>query len=128
VKILIVDDESLVRRSLRRVFEMTKHHVLEAEDGQKGLEIWRQESPDIVILDVLMPGLTGPQVLKEIGRDHTAKVILISAYTGEYNLIKARDVGADLFISKPFENVFEIVKMAEALIQKDLPLKLNHLN
>ncbi len=128
MKILIVDDESLVRRSLRRVFEMTKHHVLEAEDGQKGLEIWRQESPDIVILDVLMPGLTGPQVLKEIGRDHTAKVILISAYTGEYNLIKARDVGADLFISKPFENVFEIVKMAEALIQKDLPLKLNHLN
>jgi len=118
MKVLIVDDEALVRRSLRRVFEMSKYSVIEAEDGAKGLELWRDQTPDLVVLDVLMPGLTGPQVLKEMGKEHAAKVILISAYTGEYNLTKARDVGADLFISKPFENVFDIVQRAEGLLQK----------
>jgi two-component system, response regulator PdtaR len=122
MKVLIVDDEALVRRSLRRVFEMGKHEVREAHDGQVGLKLWRESPADLVILDVLMPGLTGPQMLKEMGRDHGAKVILISAYTGEYSLTKARDVGADLFISKPFENVFDIVKKAESLIHSSQEL------
>lgn len=116
MRVLVVDDESLVRRSLRRAFEGAGHTVTEASDGVSGLAVWKSEGPDLVILDVLMPGMTGPQVLKEIGSGSGAKIILISAYTGEYDLKKAKDVGADLFISKPFQNIFEIVKQAEELL------------
>ncbi len=118
MKVLIVDDEALIRRSLRRVFELKGHQVFEAENGVVGLEKWRHECPNVVILDVLMPGLTGPQVLKEIGEQSKSRVILISAYTGEYDHKKACEMGADIFIPKPFENIFEIVKTAEGLLPK----------
>lgn len=115
MKILIVDDEPLIRRSLRRAFEAKEHIIIEAEDGIKGLQAWQVSDPDVVVLDVLMPGLTGPQVLKEISSKRRAKVVLISAYTGEYDLKKAKDVGADLFIPKPFTNVFDFVTIVESL-------------
>ncbi|MCB0349605.1 MAG: response regulator [Bdellovibrionales bacterium] len=118
MNVLIVDDEALIRRSLKRVFELKGHSVSEAENGVLGLKKWMEEKPDIVILDVLMPGLTGPQVLSEIGLKRKARVILVSAYTGEYDLKKAREMGADIFVPKPFENIFEIVKTAEGLLQK----------
>lgn len=112
---LIIDDEALVRRSLRRASEGKQHTVIEADNGETGLKLWRNEKPDLVFLDVLMPGLTGPQVLKEIGTAHSAKVILISAYTGEYDVDKAKNLGADLFIPKPFHNIFDVVETAEKL-------------
>lgn len=114
--ILIVDDEDLIRRSLRRVFESAKYSVHEAQDGVQGLELWKKVKPDLVILDVLMPGLTGPQVLSQISPDLKCKVILISAYTGEYDLKKAQDVGADIFIPKPFQNIFEMLEIAGRLL------------
>lgn len=114
MKILVVDDEPLVRRSLARVAGSRAHTVLEAADGEEGLKIWRSENPDLVFLDVLMPGLTGPQVLKEI-QPSSAKVILISAYTGEYNVDTAKNLGADLFIPKPFQDIFKVIEIAERL-------------
>jgi CheY-like chemotaxis protein len=110
-KLLIVDDEPLVRRSLTRV--LAEHfQIFEAQDGREGLEKWQKERPDIVILDVLMPGLSGPQVLQQISADlrSQAKVVLISAYTGEYNVDTARDLGVDLFVAKPFDDIFEVQK------------------
>lgn len=119
MKILIVDDEPLVRRSLGRAFKSHGHDILEAEDGAQGLQMWREQKPDVVFLDVLMPKLTGPQVLAEIGAQRSGKVILISAFTGEHNMETALQMGADLFIPKPFEDIFSIVGVAENLA-KDL--------
>ena len=116
MKILVIDDEPLVRRSLMRVAQVKGHPIIEAADGETGLKLWRQEKPDLVFLDVLMPGLTGPQVLKEI-QPHSSKVILISAYTGEYNLTTAKNLGADLFIPKPFQDIFEVMETAEKLFK-----------
>jgi CheY-like chemotaxis protein len=88
-------------------------------DGKQGLQAWRKERPDLVFLDVLMPGLTGPQVLNEIEESIRSgcKVILISAYTGEYNLDSAKSLGADHFIPKPFEDVFAIVKLVSEMLK-----------
>ena len=116
MKILIVDDESLVRRSLRRAAESRHHQVEEAADGKEGLEKWAQFKPDLVFLDVLMPVLTGPEVLKQIQGQTTSKVVLISAFSGEYDLKTAQNMGADLFVPKPFENIFSIIEMAEKLV------------
>lgn len=116
MKVLIVDDEVLVRRSLGRALKGKGFEVMEAVDGTEGLQAWKTWQPDLVFLDVLMPGLTGPEVLKEVGSDSKAKVILMSAFSGEHNMQTAQQMGADLFVPKPFEDIFAIVKMAEDLL------------
>lgn len=119
MKALIIDDEPLVRRSIKRALQASGHEVFEAVDGLEGLEEWRRIVPDLVFLDVLMPGMTGPELLKIMGSAKgPTKVVLISAYSGEYNLETVQKMGADLFIAKPFEDIFSVVKMAEELIKK----------
>ena len=118
MKTLIVDDEPLVRLSLGRALHKRGHQVLEAEDGLSGKELWLRERPDLVYLDVLMPRLSGPELLKVMAEHspRSGKVILMSAYTGEYNLEKAKSVGADLFILKPISDIFAIVQLGEELV------------
>jgi CheY-like chemotaxis protein len=117
LRILIVDDEPLVRLSLRRALQKRGHDVAEAEDGRRGLELWRSYGPNLVYLDVLMPGLSGPDLLKALksAGGHDGKVILMSAFTGEYDLEKAKSLGADMFILKPFEDIFSVVRLGEEL-------------
>lgn len=116
MKVLVVDDEALVRRSLSRALRAKGHEVTEALDGNEGLEQWRKLQPDLVFLDVLMPGLNGPEVLREMGQQRTGKVVLMSAFAGEHNMETALQMGADLFVPKPFEDIFAVVKMAEDLL------------
>ena len=128
MKILIVDDEPLVRKSLGRACRARGHEVIEAADGQEGLARWREVRPDLVFLDVLMPAMSGPEVLQIIAKESVepgptkARVILISAYSGEHDVASerssaARTMGADLFIPKPFEDIFAVVAKAEELMR-----------
>jgi CheY-like chemotaxis protein len=118
VKVLIVDDEPLVRLSLRRALAKGGHQVEEAEDGLTGKEKWTAFKPDLIFLDVLMPRMSGPDLLKALKADGGihGRVILMSAFTGQYDLEKAQSLGADLFILKPFADIFAIVRAAEDLI------------
>lgn len=116
MKVLIIDDEPLVRRSLVRALQARGHQCLEASDGLEGLSLWQQDEPDVIFLDVLMPGLNGPQVLEKKGT-FKGKVILMSAYSGEHNLETALQLGASLFLPKPFEDIFEVVHLAEDLFK-----------
>jgi len=116
MRVLIVDDEPLVRRSLARVASQRGHEVVEAENGQEGLRQWTQFKPELIFLDVLMPVMTGPQVLSQ-RPDKVAKVVLMSAYTGPAGGQSAQEFGADLFVAKPFEDVFAVVSQAEELLR-----------
>lgn len=117
MKVMIVDDEPLVRLSLRRALEKRGHHVEECPDGQAALEAWRSFGPELVFLDVLMPRLSGPDLLKSLPPEvrGSTKVILMSAYAGEYDLAKAKSLGADLFIAKPFDDIFTVVATGEEM-------------
>lgn len=120
MKVLVIDDEPLVRRSLQKALQVKNYECIVAADGRIGLDLWIEHRPNLVFLDVLMPGLSGPQVLQEIDiriRNST-KVVLISAYTGEYNMDTALKMGADLFIPKPFDDIFKVVETAEKLLGK----------
>lgn len=118
MKVLIVDDEPLIRRSLARALKSRGHEVLEAENGELGFATWKEYRPEVMFLDVLMPGLTGPQVLMKMREElpnFETKVVLISAYTGEHNIESAQQMGAALFIPKPFVDIFSVVAAAENL-------------
>lgn len=129
MKILIVDDEALVRKSLTRACRARGHEVIEAVDGVEGLARWMEVQPDLVFLDVLMPGMSGPEVLQAVAKENVtgpggrrARVILISAYSGEHDVDSKggkdpaeQSTGADLFIPKPFDDIFAVVAKAEAL-------------
>jgi two-component system, response regulator PdtaR len=118
MKVLIVDDEPLIRLSLSRAFKAKGHETFVAENGMEGEKMWRALAPDIIILDVLMPGLTGPQLIEKV-KDSVGqgKIILISAYAGEYNIESAKKLGADLFIPKPFSDIFNVVNQVEGLFE-----------
>lgn len=118
IKCLIIDDEPLVRRSLKRALELSSFQVFEAQDGEQGMKLWQEIKPQVVFLDILMPGLTGPQVLAKIDNDikRQSRVILISAFTGEYDLQSAKSLGADSFIKKPFEDIFAVVNTVKEML------------
>lgn len=117
MKVLIVDDEPLVRRSLQKAFALSGHQVITCEDGKTGLAMWEKESPDLVLLDVLMPGLTGPQVIEKIAPElkSRTKIVVISAYAGDFNESLKSNKNFDQFIAKPFDDIMQIVRMCEDL-------------
>ncbi len=116
MKILIVDDESLIRMSLARVFKSQGHEVVIAEDGIDGEKKWLQMQPDVVVLDVLMPGLSGPQLIERVKSQTQAKIVLISAYAADYDVASIKQLGADLFIAKPFDNIFSVAAQITKIV------------
>lgn len=113
MKVLIIDDEPLVRRSLEKVFSKTDHQVFTASDGTEGAKVWKEINLDGVVIDVLMPGLTGPEVIAEVAPAASTAIILISAYSGDYDPDSVKQLGADIFIEKPFESIQDIVDSLE---------------
>lgn len=119
MRVLIVDDEPLVRRSLERVLTLSGYQVLQAADGLSGLQMWMEQRPEVVLLDVLMPGLSGPQVLEKIPDELRAKtkIMMMSAFTGEFSQTKAHELGAQLFVPKPFDDIFEVARLVKSLTE-----------
>lgn len=104
-KILIVDDAMFMRNMVRKILEGDGYtDVIEAKDGEEALKLYKEESPDLVILDITMPGKTGVQVLEEIiAADSDAKVIMCSAMGQEKMIQRAVELGAYEFVVKPFK-------------------------
>lgn len=112
-KILIIDDSSLSRRLLRRILEDAGYEVIEAKDGYSALEIYSLEKPNLVMLDLTMPGITGFEVLKQLKNiNPDTKVIVASADVQSLTRTHAFEGGADGFINKPFisEEIVDLVK------------------
>ncbi|GIO39927.1 MULTISPECIES: response regulator [Paenibacillus] len=103
-KVLIVDDQNGIRILLMEVFSSEGYKTYQAANGKLALEIVRGESPDLVLLDMKIPGMDGLEILrhiKEVNPD--IKVIMMTAY-GELDMIKqARDLGALMHFTKPFD-------------------------
>lgn len=109
MNILIADDELLIRKTLKKVFEQKGFKVLMCADGQEALDQWVAFEPDLVILDVIMPIKGGVDVLKEVQGQkdlEKAKIIVISAYSAGGTKEEFLKLGAVDFVRKPFENIF----------------------
>jgi two-component system chemotaxis response regulator CheY len=112
-KVLLVDDSGLARRSTRRILEGAGYSVVEAEDGLSALERYSIEKPDVVLLDLVMKGMYGLEVLEKIRQlDPAARVIVVTAdvQTSSRDMVEA--AGAAGFLSKPIEAA-RILEMIE---------------
>lgn len=114
MKILVIDDEPLIRRAFQKLFSASEYQVVVAEDGLQGLEFWQKQDFDFVFIDILMPGLNGWEVLeakKDWGSTH---VQMMSAFTGDLTDKKVWIERIDGFLPKPFENVMGIKQWVES--------------
>ncbi|MEW6139337.1 MAG: sigma-54 dependent transcriptional regulator [Thermodesulfobacteriota bacterium] len=104
MKIVIVDDERSIRRSLEMFLAKKGYGVLTAENGESGLLIIDREQPDIVILDIRLPGMSGLEVLRSVrGRHPTISVIMMTAFHDMDTTIEAMKLGAYEYIHKPID-------------------------
>ncbi len=103
--ILLVDDSGLARRGTRRILEGAGYNVIEAEDGLAALEQYALARPDVVLLDLVMRGMYGLEVLAKLRElDPNARVIVISADIQTSSRDLVRDGGAAAFLNKPVEH------------------------
>jgi len=103
-KILVVDDAQFVRVRYKKLLGEEGYEVLEAGDGKEALNIYEQESPDLVLLDITMPVMDGIEALKKLKEmDNDASIVMSSAMGQERMVIEAIQAGAKDFIVKPFE-------------------------
>ena len=118
--VLIVDDEAPIRLLCRVNLEAEGMKVLEASDGDKGLELARAERPDVILLDVMMPGLDGWRVAEELLDDPTTEDIPIVFLTARAELrdrARGIDLGGVDYVTKPF-NPVELAPLVEDLVRR----------
>ncbi len=101
-KILIADDEAEIRDVLRLYLEKDGYEVIEAADGMEALEVMKRDKPDLAVLDIMMPGVDGYRVLRNLRETSNIPVIMLSAKSSDSDKILGLDLGADDYIVKPF--------------------------
>jgi len=114
--VLVVDDSNLDRRMMRLYLENSGHTVVEAHDGVSALEVYANEQPDLVLLDLVMPGLYGMVVLERImAIDHEAQVVIVSACGDSDTHRQALKIGAVGYLTKPYtvESFEEVLSAAQ---------------
>ncbi len=111
-KILVVDDDEHILRSLSQYLELEDFHVFSASSGPEALELFHKEKPDLLVLDVMMPGMDGFQVLETLRSDpETAQVpvLMLTARDQHNDILKGYQMGATSYLVKPF-NLDELVE------------------
>jgi DNA-binding response OmpR family regulator len=119
-KVLVIDDEAPIRLLCRVNLEAEGMEVVEAEDGTKGLELARSERPDVILLDVMMPGLDGWEVLHRLLDDDRTKEIPIVFLTARAELrdrARGLELGGVDYVTKPF-NPVELAPLVQDLIDR----------
>ena len=118
IKILVVDDESRMRKLVRDFLEREGFEVLEAGDGMEAMEIFYEEKEiALIILDVMMPKMDGWQVCREVRQSSKVPIIMLTARSEERDELQGFDLGIDEYISKPFSPKILVVRV-EAVLRR----------
>ena len=121
-RILVVDDEPRMRRFVQMNLDLEGYEVMEAENGLRALERVRDDLPDLVVLDVMMPDLDGFETLERIREISSVPVIMLTAKGDEDDRIRGLDLGADDYIAKPF-SPRELSSRIRAVLRRVEPMK-----
>ena len=126
MRVLIVDDESLIRMDLRDIIESCGHEVVaEGTNGVEALELCKKHKPDIILMDVKMPELDGIEAARQIRFHHEAPVVLLTSYSQQDLIDKARDSGVYGYLIKPVreEQLVPSLEMALGRYKSDAQLR-----
>ena len=118
--ILVVDDEPQIRRVLRSTLSERGYVIIEAKTGEEALEWMRKEPPDLILLDVNMPGMGGIEACREIRRSSDAPIIMLTVRNAERDKVAALDAGADDYVVKPF-SIEELLARIRAALRRYSP-------
>ena len=126
MRVLIVDDESLIRMDLRDIIESCGHEVVaEGTNGVEALALCKKHKPDIILMDVKMPELDGIEAARQIGFHHEAPVVLLTSYSQQDLIDKARESGVYGYLIKPLreEQLVPTLEMALGRYKSDAQLR-----
>jgi DNA-binding response OmpR family regulator len=115
--VLVVDDEKKLRNLLREYLEREGYAVLEAADGQMALDLARAARPDLVVLDLGLPGLPGDEVARLLRKDGDLPIVMLTAKASENDRVAGLRLGADDYVVKPF-SPRELVARVEAVLRR----------
>ncbi|MFD2762265.1 response regulator transcription factor [Lentibacillus juripiscarius] len=116
-KILVVDDEDRIRRLVRMYLEKEDFIVEEAADGTEALEFAKTNDYEVILLDIMMPGMDGIEVAKELRKEKTTPIIMLTAKGEESDRVQGFEVGSDDYIVKPF-SPREVVLRVKAILRR----------
>jgi len=116
-KVLVVEDEPTLLETLEYNLTRQGYQVFTATDGRKALEVARRERPDIVLLDIMLPGLDGFEVCRILRQEMTVPVLMLTARTDEVDRVVGLEVGADDYLTKPF-SMRELLARIKALLRR----------
>ncbi len=117
MKVLIVDDEARIVQGVRLYFEQAGFDVLTAYDGPTGLDVALREDPDLVVLDLMLPGMDGLDICRKLRRESDVPIIMLTARVEEADKLVGLELGADDYVTKPF-SPRELVARARAVLRR----------
>ena len=115
--VLLVDDDPKIAKLLRSYFEKDDFSVITAHDGVAALQLFRDQKPDILVLDLMLPGMNGLDVCRQIRRDNDTPILMLTARDEEPDRLIGLELGADDYVSKPF-SPREVVARAKAILRR----------
>ncbi|MBL8777403.1 MAG: response regulator transcription factor [Acidimicrobiales bacterium] len=116
-RILVVEDDERLADLVRRYLERDGHHVLVAHDGRRGLELARHNRPDVIVLDLMLPGLDGWDICRILRAESDVPIMMVTARTTEDDTLLGLDLGADDYLAKPF-SPRELVARVRVLLRR----------
>jgi two-component system KDP operon response regulator KdpE len=116
-RILIIDDEPQITRVLRAALSAQGYDVRTANDPEESLQVFREWKPDLVVADLMMPGLSGVEVTRSIRTNSVTPVIILSVRDHERSKVEALDAGADDYVTKPF-SIQELLARVRAHLRR----------
>lgn len=116
-KILVVDDDKNLLEVIKYNLSKEGYSVISAENGTQAIEIARQEKPDLIILDVMLPGIDGFEVCRILRKEMSLPILILSAKTDEIDKVVGLELGADDYIAKPF-SVRELMARVRATLRR----------
>jgi DNA-binding response OmpR family regulator len=115
--VLVVDDDFRILRMIRRILELEGYQVLKASNGEVALQVFDKETPELVLLDIMMPGMDGYTVCQRIREFSPVPIIMVTAKGNDEEKVKGLDAGADDYVTKPFA-AKELVARVRAVLRR----------
>lgn len=115
--ILVVDDEEKIRRALRSILSSAEYDVILSEDGEQAIDLAIDHTPDLIILDLSLPGLSGVEVCRDLRSWYTGPILILTVHSADRDKVTALDSGADDYLTKPF-SAAELLARVRALLRR----------